>query len=251
MPTFKYGGRPLMFFLSVVQGNHLRSMAWWIQQSIRKMLAANTVASARKLRLAHRWFFPAGQRTPNVHWNTQKRWCEKRHPCSATAISVSGHKSHQKTCGLNWTGQSKNANPRLLTILKSSAWRNGQKSLQICSLTFSKIIQKAHSCHLCQGCFSQSIKPGCLDVCSDWVICNSQQGVAPSTVETGAVFSPCLVHVQRGCMEEQRCHFDPNKKSICTPKTDWCNYLRSGPHLPTVIPCTQVKTVSQISLEHL
>ncbi|KAJ8345289.1 hypothetical protein SKAU_G00294820 [Synaphobranchus kaupii] len=45
----------------------------------------------------------------------------------------------------------------------------------------------------------------------------AQQGVAPSTVEEEQFFS-LLSHVQRGCMEEQRCVFDPNKRSTCTPK---------------------------------
>ncbi|XP_064171849.1 uncharacterized protein C6orf132 isoform X1 [Anguilla rostrata] len=45
----------------------------------------------------------------------------------------------------------------------------------------------------------------------------AQQGVAPGTVEQEQFFS-MLSHVQRGRMEEQRCVFDPNKRSACTPK---------------------------------
>ncbi|KAJ8254046.1 hypothetical protein COCON_G00206580 [Conger conger] len=46
---------------------------------------------------------------------------------------------------------------------------------------------------------------------------SAQQGVAPCTVEQDQFFS-LLSHVQRGCMEEQRCVFDPNKRSTSTPK---------------------------------
>ena len=46
-------------------------------------------------------------------------------------------------------------------VLKISAWRNGQKSLQIYSLTLPQIIGKyLLTCHLCPGMFAQSIKTG-------------------------------------------------------------------------------------------
>ena len=48
-------------------------------------------------------------------------------------------KLRPKPFGLNWRGCSRSWNPRISMILKSSAWRNGEKSLQKCSLTFTNV----------------------------------------------------------------------------------------------------------------
>ena len=114
----------------VVQGHDLRSMAQWIQQSIRK--------SWQKiwLPLLGSWDLVVGRlyswtMTPNIHQNPHSK-----KPCSAMAISVSKPTSHDKP--VVWTEEG----AKISMILKCSAWRNDQKSLQMCSLILSQIIRK-------------------------------------------------------------------------------------------------------------
>ncbi|KAJ8251347.1 hypothetical protein GJAV_G00220370 [Gymnothorax javanicus] len=65
----------------------------------------------------------------------------------------------------------------------------------------------------------------------------AQQGVAGDQEQ----FFSLLSHVQKGRMEEQRCHFDPNKRTTSTPKhTDATN---SGPTLSSTADMDQLFSI--------
>ena len=87
MPTVKYGGGSLM-----LSGCFAASGAGALVK-YEDILATNLVASARKLRLGHRWTFQQDNDTKNTSKSTEKWFCENK-------INV-----------LQWPSQSPDLNP--------------------------------------------------------------------------------------------------------------------------------------------